>query len=114
VQAHAALELSTNRDRAEHEALWRVAAGRTFAQDGGIGRAWSPMVELLAVREFEEGATVHWDVVPQMQVTLNQRQHIMLNAGVQLPLNDRQGRGKRFIAYLLWDWWDGGFFEGWK
>lgn len=114
VQAHAAFELSTNRDRAEHEALWRVAAGRTFAQDGGIGRAWSPMVELLAVREFEEGATVHWDLVPQVQVTLNTRQHIMLNAGVQWPLNERQGRGKRFIAYLLWDWWDGGFFEGWK
>jgi hypothetical protein len=51
--------------------------------------------------------------VPQRQVTLNTRQHIMLNAGVQFPLNERQGRGTRFMAYLLWDWWDGGFFDGW-
>lgn len=113
VQAHAALELSTNKDRAGHEALWRVAAGRTFAQDGGFGRAWSPMMELLAVRELEDGAPVEWDLVPQMQVTLNTRQHIMLNGGVQFPLNERQGRGRRFIVYLLWDWWDGGFFDGW-
>jgi mono/diheme cytochrome c family protein len=113
VQAHAALELSTNRDRAGHEALWRVAGGRTFTQDGGFGRAWSPMVELLAVRELESGESIHWDLAPQMQVTLNTRQHIMINAGVQFPLNERQGRGTRFIAYLLWDWWDGGFFEGW-
>lgn len=113
VQTHAALELSTNRDRAGHEALWRVAAGRTFTQNGGFGRAWSPMMELLAARELESGASIHWDLVPQMQVTLNTRQHIMFNAGVQFPVNDRRGRGTRFMAYLLWDWWDGGFLEGW-
>lgn len=90
-----------------------MAAGRTFAQDGGFGRAWSPMMELLAVRELEDGAPIEWDLVPQMQVTLNTRQHIMLNGGVQFPLNERQGRGRRFIVYLLWDWWDGGFFDGW-
>jgi len=113
VQAHAALELSTNRDRANHEALWRVAGDRTFTQHAGIGRAWSPMVELLAVRELESGESIHWDLVPQMQVTLNTRQHIMFNAGVQFPLNERRGRGTRFMAYLLWDWWDGGLFDGW-
>jgi hypothetical protein len=105
--------LSTNRDRTGHEALWRVAAGRTFAQNGGVGRAWSPMVELLAARELEADAPIHWDLAPQMQVTLNTRQHIMMNAGVQFPVNDRAGRGARFIVYLLWDWWDGGFFDGW-
>jgi len=113
VQAHAALELSTNRDRANHEAFWRVAGGRTFAQGGGSGRAWSPMVELLAARELETGESIHWDIVPQMQVTLNTRQHIMLNGGVQFPLNERRGRGTRVMVYLLWDWWDGGLFDGW-
>jgi hypothetical protein len=113
VQAHAALELPADTAQAGREALWRVAAGRTFVQAGGHGRAWSPMFELLAARELESGARVHWDVVPQMQVTLNQRHHIRLNAGVQVPVNDRRGRGTRLMAYLLWDWWDGGFFEGW-
>ena len=113
VQGHAALELSTDTDRADHEGIWRVAAGKTWAQSGGVGRAWSPMVELLGARELESGSRVNWDLVPQMQVTLNTRQHIMFNAGVQVPINNRDGRGKRFIAYLLWDWWDGGFFDGW-
>jgi mono/diheme cytochrome c family protein len=113
VQAQAAVELPADRDRAAREALWRVAAGRTFAQDGGHGRAWSPMVELLAARELRSGERIHWDLVPQMQVTLNTRQHVMLNGGVQFPINERRGRGTRVIMYLLWDWWDGGFFEGW-
>lgn len=113
VQVHAALELPADSDKAGREALWRVAAGRTFAQDGGTGRAWSPIVELLAARELRSGKKTHWDIVPQMQVTLNTRQHIMLNAGVQIPINEREGRGTRFIMYLLWDWWDGGFFDGW-
>ena len=71
------------------------------------------MVELLATRDLESGATLHWDVVPQVQATLNRRQHIMASAGVQLPLNDRRGRGTRVMFYLLWDWWDGGLFDGW-
>jgi len=33
--------------------------------------------------------------------------------GVRIPLNDRASRGTRLMAYLLWDWFDGGFFEGW-
>lgn len=113
VHAHAALELPADTDRADHEGFWRVAAGKTFAQNGGVGRAWSPMVEVLGARALESGSSIEWDVVPQMQVTLNTRQHIMLNAGVQFPVNDRDRRGKRFMVYLLWDWWDGGFFEGW-
>jgi mono/diheme cytochrome c family protein len=113
IQAHTAVELPTDTDRASREAFWRVAAGRTFAAGGGAGRAWSPMLELLGARDLEAGAPVRWDVVPQVQVTLSRRQHVMLNAGVQLPVSRRAGRGARFITYLLWDWWDGGFFEGW-
>jgi hypothetical protein len=113
VQAHVGLELPADRDRASNELFWRVAGGWTFAQQGGAGRAWSPMLELLAARDLESGATTEWDVVPQVQVTLNRRQHIMANVGVQLPLNERRDRGTRLIAYLLWDWWDGGFFDGW-
>ena len=113
VQAQAGVELSTNRSKAAHEAFWRVAYGRTFFEPH-FGRAWTPMVELLAAHELENGARVHWDVVPQMQVSLSRRQHVLLNAGVQVPINERRGRSTRFIAYLLWDWFDGGFLDGWR
>jgi hypothetical protein len=113
VQAQAGLELPFNSARAGREAFWRVAVGKTFTQ-GRFGRSWSPMVEWLGVRELEDQARVHWDLVPQMQVTLNRRQHLMINLGVRLPVNQRAGRGTRVIAYFLWDWFDGGLRDGWR
>lgn len=104
--------VSFDPDRAPHEAFARAVLGRTFTQ-GRWGRAWSPMVEVLAARELSSGFTTQWDIVPQFQVTLNTRQHIMANAGFRIPLNDTGTRQTRFVVYLLWDWFDGGFFEGW-
>ena len=111
-QFQAGLELPADTERAGREAFWRTALGKSFTE-GRFGRSWSPMVELLASRDLENGATVHWDLVPQMQVTLNRRQHIMINAGVRFPLNDRPGRDTQVITYLLWDWFDGGLLDGW-
>ena len=113
LQAQAGFEFPANRDRAANEAFVRVAAGRTFAERGGAGRAWSPMMEVLAARELRTGERVAWDVVPQVQITLNTRQHVAASVGVQVPVNQRQGRGTRLMFYLLWDWFDGGFFDGW-
>ena len=55
-----------------------------------------------------------WDVVPQMQVTLSKLQHVMVAGGVRIPLTERDGRSTQALVYLLWDWFDGGFFEFWK
>ena len=112
LQLQAGLELPAASGRTR-EAFWRTAVGRTFTE-GRFGRTWSPMVELLAARDLEDAATTHWDLVPQMQVTLNRRQHIMINAGVRFPLNDRTGRSTQVITYLLWDWFDGGLLDGWR
>jgi cytochrome c553 len=111
LQAQAGFEVPWSRDR-DDEAFWRVAFGRTFAQ-GRFGRNWSPMLEALAARPLTRGAVTQWDLVPQMQVTLSARQHIMANAGVRLPVNDRRQRSATIMVYLLWDWYDGGFFQGW-
>jgi hypothetical protein len=112
LQAQAGLELPTDTRPRRTEAFWRAALGKTFTQ-GRFGRSWSPMVELLAARDLESGAVVHWDLVPQMQITLNRRQHIMINVGVRVPVNDRSGRSTQVITYFLWDWFDGGLREGW-
>ena len=108
----AGLEHPITKQEAANEGFWRMALGKTFTQANG-GRAWSPMIEGLAAREMEDGAKTEWDLVPQMQVSLSQRQHILLNAGFRFPLNQREGRSKSFIVYLLWDWFDGGLFSGW-
>jgi hypothetical protein len=95
------------------EAFGRLAIGRSFVQDFGAGRAWTPMIEFVGARELESGAHVEWDAVPQFQVTLNKRQHIMLNLGARLPISNTGGRHPQVMMYLLWDWFDGGLRDGW-
>ena len=71
------------------------------------------MVELLGAREHEEHSAAEWDVLPQVQVSLNRRQHVLLNIGVRSPLSERRERRSSVLVYLLWDWFDGGFLSGW-
>jgi hypothetical protein len=111
VQAQAGLEIPATRDE-DSEAFWRAAVGRSF-RERRFGRTWSPMLELVAARPFTTGAAANWDVVPQVQITLNARQHIRVNGGVRVPVNNRGGRSPTLIFYFLWDWFDGGLFEGW-
>lgn len=112
LQAQAGLGLPISSDRVEEEAFARLAFGGSISR-GRWGRTFSPMVEVLAARELTSGADTAWDLVPQVQVTLNTRQHIMANAGVRIPLDDRDSRSSAVIVYLLWDWFDGGLTEGW-
>ncbi|MCC6164753.1 MAG: cytochrome c [Acidobacteria bacterium] len=94
------------------EAFWRAAVGTTVEQ-GRFGRIWSPMVEILGARELESGAPVEWDVLPGVQMSLNKRQHVRLAGGVRMPVTQRDHRKKSAIVYLLWDWYEGGFLQGW-
>jgi hypothetical protein len=111
-QIQTGVELPTNKAEAENEGLFRVAAGKTFNAGGEWGRAFSPMVEFLGAKELEGGTAV-WDIMPELHFTLNQRQHIMANVGVRFPLTETEGRNPQFLFLLLWDWFDGGLFEGW-
>lgn len=105
------LEYPVLQDKAGNEAFWRAALGKSF-NPNPWGRTWSPMIEILGSKELESGAEIHWDVVPQVQITLNKRQNIMLNVGYRVPVDDA-GRDSQIMVYILWDWFDGGFFEGW-
>jgi mono/diheme cytochrome c family protein len=112
LQFQVGAELSANRSVAPNEFFWRGLIGKSFMPQR-FGRTWSPLVEILGARELGTDARVEWDVVPQMQVTLSRRQHIMLNGGVRIPVTERNGRDTQVLIYLLWDWFDGGFFDGW-
>ena len=112
LQMHTGLEVPSNHTAGSNEGFFRTAAGYTFAQDQGFGRAWSPMAELLIAKPA--GGATEWDVVPQMQVSLSKLQHILLSVGVRVPLNEREERKPELLTYLVWDWFDGGFFHFWK
>ena len=97
----------------DDELVFRAAAGRTLTFGSPFGRAYTPMVEVQGKREDHPGARTDWDIVPQMQITLNTRQHVMASAGIRVPVTDRSNRDVEFVFYLLWDWFDGGVREGW-
>ncbi len=113
LQFQSGLEVPTHTDKAPKAVYWRTVAGKSFAQDQGHGRLWSPMVELLADRDLETGAITNWDAVPQCQVTLSRRQHIRASVGVRIPVNNTSSRSPQVMFYLLWDWFDGGLRSGW-
>ena len=112
-QIQTGAELPTDTEKASRAAFWRAAAGKTLVQNQGFGRIWTPMVEFLADRELETGAQTNWDIVPQFQVSLSKRQHVMLNVGVRRPVNNTAGRSTQVMFYVLWDFFDGGLREGW-
>lgn len=113
LQFQGGVELPSDTEKAGREAFWSAAVGKTFTANGPFGRAWSPMVEVLAARELAKGATIDWDIVPQFQVTLNTRQHVRFNIGWRTPITDRRRRSSSVAMYFLWDWFDGGLRDGW-
>jgi hypothetical protein len=113
-QAQAGVEVPTRAGVRPKEVFARTAIGKTLRQSHGLDRAWTPMVEFMVARQVKDGARTEFDVAPQFQVTLAQRQHVRLNLGVRIPVNNFNNRSLEFGSYLLWDWFDGGFLDGWR
>jgi mono/diheme cytochrome c family protein len=92
---------------------FRSDVGKTFSTGGGLGRRWTPMTEFIGDREFSTGAKTNWDVVPQLQIPLSKRLHILGDIGVRVPMNNTAGRSTQLMFYVLWDFQDGRLTEGW-
>jgi hypothetical protein len=112
VQLQGIVESPTDSSLAD-ELVVRAAVGRTWTVDAPFGRTFTPMLEVLAARDLESGATTQWDLAPQLQVSLNRRQHVLGAIGIRQPITDRSNRSTELVFYLLWDWFDGGVLEGW-
>lgn len=110
-QLQALGEIPVDPDLADEIQL-RMALGTSVAPRR-FGRVFSPMVEVVGSWAFADRVDEQWDLVPQVQVTLSRRQHLRLDLGVRIPLSDTSRRPTRVGGYLLWDWYDGGLFEGW-
>ena len=114
VQFQAGTEQPIDTSKAPRTVFWRTALGKSYRQSDGLGRMWTPMLELVASHDFVHHATTDWDVVPEFQVTLSRRQHVRANVGVRIPVTNTADRSVQAVFYVLWDWFDGGLLEGWK
>jgi mono/diheme cytochrome c family protein len=113
LQVHSGFELPAHTDKTPRAYYLRTAVGKTFATDNGLGRRWSPMLEVLGDRDLVSGATTNWDVLPEIQIPLSKRLHILGNVGLRFPVNNTADRPRQFLFYVLWDWVDGGLLQGW-
>jgi hypothetical protein len=114
LQTELGADLPFDTSVAPHSMFWRAAVGQAIGQDNMLGRLWSPMVELLAARDFRPGASTDWDVLPEMQVTVSRRQHVRVGFGVREPFSNTSGRPSQVMFYLLWDRADGKLWDGWR
>jgi mono/diheme cytochrome c family protein len=106
-------ELPVDTHIAPQSVFWYTTVGWNFAEDHRLGRLWSPMMEFLADRDLRTGAQTGWDVMPEMEVTINKRQHLRAAAGFRIPIVNTAGRQKQVLFYLLWDSQEGKLTEGW-
>jgi hypothetical protein len=113
LQVHTGFELPAHPDDVPRAYYLRTAIGKTFSTEGGLGRRWSPMMEFIADRDLVSGATTNWDIVPEIQIPMSKRMHILGSIGVRIPANNTAGRQKQVMFYVLWDWVDGGLLQGW-
>lgn len=78
-----------------------------------------PALEVVAEVPFHRGHgpdrvdAVQVSVLPQARIGLNKRGNIALNVGVELPVNQTDRYDWRAYLYFIWDFADGGLFEGW-
>jgi mono/diheme cytochrome c family protein len=113
LQLQTGIELPTQPDKLPRAYYLRAALGKTFSTKGGLGRRWSPMAEFVTDRDLVTGATTNWDVVPEIQLPISRRMHILANVGVRIPVNNSADRPKQIIFYFLWDYVDGTLRQGW-
>jgi mono/diheme cytochrome c family protein len=113
LQIHTGIELPAHTDKLPRAYYLRTAIGKTFATEGGLGRRWSPMIEAIADRDLVSGASTNWDLIPQIQIPLSKRLHVLANVGFRFPANHTADRPRQFMFYVLWDWFDGSLLEGW-
>ncbi len=113
VQLQGGLDVPRHTRNVPRTAFLRAVLGKSVREREGYGRTWSPMLELVGDRDLKDGARTRWDLIPELQVTLNERQHIRADLGFRIPVSEKEGRPRQVMLYFLWDWFDGGLFEGW-
>jgi mono/diheme cytochrome c family protein len=113
LQVQTGFELPAHPDAVPKAYYLRSAIGKTFSTESGLGRRWSPMLEVVADRDLVNGATTNWDVVPELQIPMSKRMHILGSVGFRIPVNNTAARQKQVMFYVLWDWVDGTLTQGW-
>src|ERR1700738_5185207 len=114
LQIQTGFELPVHPDKVPRAFFLRTAIGKTFSTEGGLGRRWSPMLEIIADRDLLTGAKTNVDLAPELQIPLARRMQLLGGIGYRIPVNNTANRPRQLMFYVLWDFPDGGLRQGWK
>ena len=108
LQTRAAFGVSTNAERRDSQFAFEVALSRSL---GPPRIAWVPALEFVGTRNLANGEN-EWASVIEVSKALSPLGHVIGALGVRLPLTESE-ESYRVLAYLLWDFGDGPFWNGW-
>jgi len=108
LQGKVEARLPTDSARTDREIEYAVGVSRALGQRT---IAWTPAVELAGIwntktRQHDYAAII------EASKPLNKLGHVIASVGVVLPIRPREDRW-RLQAYVLWDFGDGPFWQGW-
>src|SRR5260370_34582882 len=81
LQMQGGADLPVNPDKSPQSVFLRTALGKSFSDNHGLGRLWSPMIEAAATRDLIDGARPDWDVLPHFPVPATRPHPIRPNPG---------------------------------
>jgi mono/diheme cytochrome c family protein len=114
LQLQTGIELPVQPHKVPRAYYLRTALGKTFSTEDGLGRRWSPMAEFIADRDLVSGARTNFDIVPEIEIPISKRMHILASIGLRVPVNNTADRPKQLMLYFLWDYVDGTLRQGWR
>jgi mono/diheme cytochrome c family protein len=108
LQGRVAARIPSDGGRADPEGAYALAFSRAL---GHPRVAWTPAVELVGAVNLDTGRHDH-AVWIETSKAINTLGHVVASAGVQVPIRPAAA-ATRVEFYLLWDFGDGPFWEGW-
>ena len=79
------------------------------AYNAYLGRDTSAAPTTWTIGTELNGENYELDLAPQVRKGLTGTGALAASVGVMLPLNEREGRGIRWVGYLLWE-----YLEPWR
>lgn len=106
IQSNLKLETPIEGDTNDSELFFNLAFTQALTREK---KGLFPMLEMNAIRELSNGDTA-LILTPQVYFAFVDRGHIALSLGSQIPVAGEKPYDYRLVAFLLWEYADGGLW----
>lgn len=109
LQGSVKIETPIERNKANPELFYALSTTLVIPEGK---RGFFPGIELAGVKTF--GTNEHTiSIIPKVYIALTKRGHLALSIGREIPIYGDRTFKYRYVAFLLWEYVDGGILSGW-